>query len=67
MRRISRLEVKALYNEKVEYWHSLYNPWIGEAQEMLYNLFLKGNKISSGTKNYSEVIALLIALRAIDD
>ena len=62
-----RPEVKALYNEKVEYWHSLYNPWIGEAQETLYNLFLKGNKISSGTKNYSEVIALLIALRAIDD
>ena len=62
-----RPEVKALYNEKVEYWHSLYNPWIGEAQETLYNFFLKGNKISSGTKNYSEVIALLIALRAIDD
>lgn len=57
-----RPEIKNLYNEKVTYWQSLYNPLIGEAQEVVYNLFLKGNKISSGTANYSEVIALLIAL-----
>ena len=37
-------------------------PLIGEAQDVVYNLFLKGNKIPAGTANYSEVIALLIAL-----
>ena len=38
------------------------NSLIGEAQDVVYNLFLKGNKIPAGTANYSEVIALLIAL-----
>ena len=55
-------EIKDLYNEKVAYWQSLYSPLIGEAQDVVYNLFLKGNKIPAGTANYSEVIALLIAL-----
>lgn len=53
---------QGLYNEKVAYWQSLYSPLIGEAQDVVYNLFLKGNKIPTGTANYSEVIALLIAL-----
>lgn len=57
-----RPEIKELYNQKVAYWQALYSPVIGEAQEILYNSFLKGNKIPSGTANYSEVIALLIAL-----
>ena len=57
-----RPEIKDLYNEKVAYWQSLYSPLIGEAQDVVYNLFLKGNKIPTGTANYSEVIALLIAL-----
>ncbi len=61
-----RPEIKASYNERVAYWKSLYNPWIGEAQEVLYDLFLKGNKISTGTANYSEVIALLVALETAD-
>lgn len=56
-----RPEVRQLYNEKAAYWQALYSPWIGEAQHTLYNLFLKGNRISSGTANYAEVIALLIA------
>ena len=57
-----RPEVKDLYNEKVAYWQSLYSPLIGEVQDVVYNLFLKGNKIPTGTANYSEVIALLIAI-----
>ena len=57
-----RPEIKDLYNEKVAYWQSLYSPLIGETQDVVYNLFLKGNKIPTGTANYSEVIALLIAL-----
>ena len=61
-----RPEIKTLYNEEVAYWRSLYSPLIGEAQDVVYNLFLKGNKISSGTANYSEVIRLLMALREED-
>lgn len=57
-----RPEIKDLYNEKVAYWQSLYSPLIGEAQDVVYNLFLKGNKIPTGTANYSEVIALLISI-----
>ena len=55
-------EVKDLYNRKVAYWENLYSPFIGEIQSTVYNWFLKGNNISSGRKNYSEVVALLMAL-----
>lgn len=56
-------EFIAYYNENVDYLRALYDPRIGEMQDRVYNLFLKGNKISSGTANYSEVIGLLIALQ----
>lgn len=55
-------EVKDVYNTKVAYWQSLYSPTIGELQATAYNLFLKGNNIPSGRKNYSEVVALLMAI-----
>ncbi|MDL2255578.1 DUF3810 domain-containing protein [Parabacteroides sp. OttesenSCG-928-K15] len=55
-------DIKALYNQRIEHWQALYNPTIGEMQDKVYNLFLKSNRISSGTANYSEVIALLMAL-----
>lgn len=54
-------EIKNLYNQKVTYWQSLYSPAIGEIQDTAYNLFLKSNNIPSGRKNYSEVVALLMA------
>jgi hypothetical protein len=55
-------EIKELYNRKVAYWEELYSPLIGEIQSIAYNWFLKGNNIPSGRKNYSEVVALLMAL-----
>ena len=55
-------EVKKAYNDKVAYWQALYSPTIGEIQETAYNWFLKGNNIPSGRKNYSEVVALLMAV-----
>ncbi len=58
-----RPEVRQLYNAKVNHWHSLYSPWIGELQDKLYNFYLKGNNIPAGTANYAEVIALLMAWR----
>lgn len=58
-----RPEILALYEKKAAYWQALYYPIVGAAQEWLYDLFLRGNRISSGTANYSEVVALLIATR----
>ena len=55
-------EVRALYNQKISYWQLRYSPFIGDVQDAVYNWFLKGNNIPSGRKNYSEVIALLMAL-----
>ena len=57
-------EVRELYNKKSAYWNSLYNPYIGTIQDWLYNAFLKGNGISSGIANYTEVISLVIASEA---
>jgi len=56
-----RPEVKELFNAKNAYWQSRYNPVIGEAQDVMYNMFLKSNNIPSGRKNYSEVVGLLIS------
>ncbi|WP_294142280.1 DUF3810 domain-containing protein [uncultured Sanguibacteroides sp.] len=53
--------IVALHKEVNTYWRSRYSTWIGNAQEYLYNLFLKGNQVRSGVKNYSEVIGLLIS------
>ena len=44
-----------------QYWQEKYNPFIGQLQNRIYELYLKGNKISSGRKNYSEVVGLLIS------
>jgi hypothetical protein len=55
-------EVRTQYNEKNAYWQERYSPWIGKIQDFTYNLFLKGNKIPSGKKNYAEVISLLLSL-----
>ena len=55
-------EVKKAYNDKVAYWQGLYSPTIGDMQDTLYNWFLKSNNIPSGRKNYSEVVALLMAV-----
>lgn len=60
-------EVKKAYNEKAAYWEALYSPLIGEMQATAYNWFLKGNNIPSGRKNYSEVVALLMALENVPD
>ncbi len=46
-----------------EYWQNKYSPAIGNIQDWIYDLYLKGNKISSGRKNYSEVVGLLISWR----
>ena len=54
-------EIMTLYQEKQAYWNALYNPFIGRLQAQLYNWYLKGNRIPTGTANYSEVISLIIS------
>lgn len=56
-----RPEVIELAKSNQEYWMAKYSPLIGEIQNRMYDLYLKGNKIESGRKNYSEVIGLLIS------
>lgn len=56
-----RPEVMKLYETKSKYWSEKYSPLIGEIQHKMYNMFLKGNNIASGTGNYSEVVGMLIS------
>ncbi len=56
-----RPEIIELHQRKAAHWQALYNPMVGALQDALYNLYLKGNRIPSGTANYSEVIALIMA------
>lgn len=54
-------EIIELYKQKQAYWDARYSKLIGEVQHKVYNFFLKGNNIKSGTANYSEVVGLLIS------
>lgn len=59
-------EMITLYKEHLNYWRSKYNPQAGKVQNRVYNSFLKSNQVSSGTKNYSEVVGLLISWQQRD-
>ncbi len=56
-----RPEIIQLLRDKQAYWQEKYSPLIGNIQDWIYDLYLKGNKIPSGRQNYSEVIGLLIS------
>ncbi|MDR0891691.1 MAG: DUF3810 domain-containing protein [Mediterranea sp.] len=58
-----RPEVIALAKQTQAYWAAKYSPLIGSAQNWLYDLYLKGNKIADGRKNYSQVVGLLMSYR----
>jgi hypothetical protein len=57
-----RPEVVKDYEYKRMYWNERYSTLLGEVQNQIYNLFLKGNNIPSGRKNYAEVIGMLLSL-----
>lgn len=59
-----RPEIIELARSNQTYWMVKYSPLIGNIQNWIYDLYLKGNKIESGRKNYSEVIGLLISYHA---
>lgn len=58
-------EILAQYKEYRAYWRNKYSPRIGKIQNSLYNFFLKSNRISSGTRNYSEVVGLVVSWQAL--
>ena len=47
--------------DQQNFWRSRYNKTLGKIQSAVYDSMLKANKISSGTKNYLQVIDLIIA------
>lgn len=44
-----------------QHWLSARNKTLSDAQNKVYDAYLKGNRISSGRENYSEVVGLLIS------
>lgn len=57
--------ILSLYRDTRSYWDSLYSQPIGEVQNKLYDIYLKNNNISSGRKNYSEVISMILSVDSI--
>lgn len=56
-------QARSLYEKEYEHWRNLYSSTLGDVQERLYDWFLKNNRVTSGTQNYSEVIGYLLAYR----
>ena len=56
-----RPEVRQQLAEEQEFWRSRYSKTLGKIQSVIYDSMLKANKIPSGTKNYTQVIELIIA------
>ena len=48
--------------DRQRFWSARYSPFIGKIQESMYEMYLKGNRISSGQKNYAEVVLLLLSV-----
>ena len=48
--------------EESAYWNDLYSPFVGKIQDKMYNLYLKGNKVSEGTADYSGVVRMILSL-----
>lgn len=56
-----RPEVRQQLIEQQDFWKSKYSGVLGKIQSVIYDSMLKVNKIPSGTKNYAQVIELIIA------
>ena len=57
-----RPEVKEVLLQEQGYWQERFSPLLGRIQGWFYDLFLKGNRISSGMANYNEVVQLILTL-----
>lgn len=58
-----RDEVVRELGNRDTYWSEKYSHALGSIQDWVYDLFLKGNQITSGKKNYAEVIQMILSTR----
>lgn len=56
-----RPEVLADLQRNSEHWMSARNSFLSDAQDKIYDAYLKTNQVSSGRDNYSEVVGLLLS------
>lgn len=56
-----RPEVRQQLADQQNFWKSKYSRILGKIQYVIYDSMLKANKIPSGTKNYNQVVELIIA------
>lgn len=56
-----RPEVRQQLTDQQNFWKSKYSRTLGKIQSVIYDSMLKVNKIPSGTKNYNQVVELIIA------
>ena len=57
-----RPEVREVLLQEQDYWQERFSPWLGRIQGWAYDLFLKGNRISSGMANYNEDVQMILTL-----
>ena len=55
-------EVMAAFYRTHAYWSLRHNKTLGKIQSSIYSFYLKRNRISTGIKNYGQVIGLLLSL-----
>ena len=55
-------EIMAAFHHTHGYWSMRYNRTLGDMQSALYTFYLKRNRISSGQRNYAQVVGLLLSL-----
>lgn len=56
-----RPEIRQQLTDQQNFWKSKYSRTLGKIQSVIYDSMLKVNKIPSGTKNYNQVVELIIA------
>lgn len=56
-----RPEIIRMAKEDREYWIALRSPLVDSVQDVLFEFYLKGNKVKEGRKSYSGVVALVLA------
>lgn len=56
-----RPEIRRLVNIRQSYWLDRYSPILGNIQDRIYDLYLRSHRVEGGRKNYSQVVALLMA------
>lgn len=50
-----------------DYWQERRWPWLSRLQHRFYNFFLRSNRIADGTKNYGQVLRLVLTLSDLHD